>query len=203
MATKQKKKGGPPNKTESSIRKIKMKKKLFLTTAILLFAGFITACTTEFAYSLNVTVDKTEAKIGDTVTATVAFRHFASSGMNRREEIELPRWIVAEGGNRKDDILRVVFTPERDFEGDFFWLGWEPPYPGNETTVRRTVRIRRGEEIRRQFRFTITETKDLYVQAAVFYFWSTGYLQRNWNELTVMDGLIAAIWYPIKITVQQ
>ena len=62
-------------------------------------------------FSLTVTLDKTVARIGDTVTATVVFKNLS----NRDIEAELPDWIAAEGFQNKEDILIAVFTSNRGF----------------------------------------------------------------------------------------
>ena len=170
-----------------------MKKSFVLGLAILFVAGlFMTACrlitTSEFAPSLTATTDKTEAKIGDTVTVTVTFRDLSSQTMNRHFDVELPSWIVAEGGENKEDILRVVFTPEEDFN----WWDYAAS-KGNETGRRQTIRIRGGETIKKKFTHTITEAEDLYVNTAAFF------IMGGWGR---NNGLIT-FSAPIKIKVQQ
>ena len=141
-----------------------MKKSIILGLAILPFTGLVSmACvnyTSEFRYSLTVTLDKTEASNGDTVTATVVYKNTNYKDI----EVELPEWIVAEGGRIKEDILRVVFTTEEYFK----WADYIPSSQGIETKAIQLI-IKQNEEIKRTFTHTITAEDDLYVHAAAFF----------------------------------
>jgi len=79
-----------------------MKNKFILGLAILPLIGLVSmACVgieDYFAYNLTVTLDKTEARVGDTVTATVVYKNKCAGDMR---DVELPKWIAAEGGKSK------------------------------------------------------------------------------------------------------
>ena len=148
-------------------------KKLFLSITILVITGLVsTACveyfySNEFKFTLTVTLDKTEAIIGDTIIATAVFKDISTLSLAQKKpyEVELPDWIVAEGGKNKEDILRVVFTANEDFN----WDDYLQPYKNIETKIKRKVKIKGGEAIKKEFKYTITEAKDLEVHAAAFY----------------------------------
>ena len=141
-----------------------MKKSIILTLAILPSIVLVSmACTTYepvFSYSLTVTVDKTEAHIGDTVTATVVWKNL-NEGSDI--EVELPYWIVNKGGKSKRDMLYSVFTTNEDFD----WRNELESYD-NTPVKRPKFLIKKDEEIKRTFKHTITEPEDLYIYAAAF-----------------------------------
>ena len=136
---------------------------ILLMTVILFFTGLIMmACPRDEApflptgYSVTLTLDKTEARVGDTVTATVVFRNL----IGRDIEAELPGWLSAQGGKNAEDILDVIFTPV----GEFTWgdrdIYFEP---------RVKILIERGAVIERKFEHTITTIVDLEILAAAFF----------------------------------
>ncbi|MCL2410967.1 MAG: hypothetical protein FWC97_04915 [Treponema sp.] len=106
-------------------------------------------------FSLTVTVNKTEASIGDTVTATVVFKNLGG----RDIEAELPDWIAAAGGKSVEDILDVVFVPE-GVEWAFVDISFEP---------RPKILIKSGAEIERQLEYTVTESGFLEIRAGAFF----------------------------------
>ena len=145
-----------------------MKKKQFLTlTATLLLAGlFMMACIAVSKpglpdFSVTVTLDKTEARVGDTVTATVVFRNLRGGNI----EAELPGWIAAKGGKSKEDILHVVFTPEENFD----WFYYEQALICIKADVRQKFLIERGAVVEKKFEHTITVAGNLYVHAGAFF----------------------------------
>jgi len=142
-----------------------MKNKLFLGMAFLPLIGLVSmSCANIYplgGWNLTMKLDKTEARVGDTVTATVVFKNIGSGDMR---EVELPKWIAAEGGRSKKDILRAVFTTEEDIN----WADYIPPSQGIDTKAIRFT-IKKDEEIRKTFTYIITEEEDLYVHAAAFF----------------------------------
>ena len=145
--------------------------KLFLTISIPLFAGLaLTACETAnesvFGLSITVALDKTEARIGDTVTATVIYKNINNGSI----EVELPDWIVSEGGKNKQDMLIAVFSPE----GDFNWHDYHANIPDVESQKRPKFLIKKYEVVMRIFNHTITETENIEVNAAVFFYYGVG-----------------------------
>jgi len=140
-----------------------MKKAFILGLAIMPFAGLVSmSCANVdglFRWNLTLTLDKTEARVGDTVTATVVYKNTNYTDI----DVELPDWIVAEGGRYKEDMLRVVFTTEKD---DYIWNGIPFAY---SKAIR--FKIKKNEEIKKTFSHTITAEEDLYVYAAAIYHW--------------------------------
>ena len=139
-----------------------MKKTLFLGLAILLFAGlFLMACSDDFDevimgdFSLKISLNKTRARIGDKVTATVIFKNLSGKDI----EAELPAWIAAGGRHSKDDILIANFTSER-FEWVFEDIGFDP-LP--------TILIKSGDVIERKIEHVIKGSKNLKVYAGAFF----------------------------------
>ncbi|MCL2400862.1 MAG: hypothetical protein FWC91_14105 [Defluviitaleaceae bacterium] len=141
-----------------------MKNKLFLA-AILLFAGlFMTTCfhdVDEIPFIVGVTVDKTEASIGDTITATVVFWNVSS----RDIKAQIPAWLVSIMNKpiedyTIEDILYVRFATE----AHGMWPSREKdmePLP--------SVFIEKGTVIKRQFEHIVTESKDIRVHAGAFF----------------------------------
>ena len=176
-----------------------MKKSLFLGLAILPFAGLLLmTCsgvhTSEFKISLTMTLDKTEASIGDTVTATVVWKNLSSD-----VEVELPNWVTNRGGTSKEDILFAIFTTKED-------INWPDELASYDNTVvkRQKFTLEKDEVIKRTFTHTITEAEDLYVQAAAFFFYFYDEIHDQPHEDkdyygTKGDGFPK----PIKINVQQ
>ena len=169
-----------------------MKKPFVLGLAILFVAGLaMTACPRDIDtapiglpdFSVKVTLDKTEARVGDTVTATVVFRNLRGGDI----EAELPGWIAERGGQGKEDILDVVFLLARDFNCVF---PWDDPHMIFEP--RPKILIAREEVIKRKFEHIITVPEDLLVRAGAFFFTACSHL----------DGLgIQATSDLLKITV--
>jgi hypothetical protein len=142
-----------------------MKKAFILGTAFLLLAGLLTvACenkdeengkrVAEDDFSLTVTLDKTVASIGDTVTATVVFKNLSG----RDIKAELPDWIASYGGKSKEDILEAEFIPEGS-EWGFIDIKFPRP----------KILIGRGDVIERQFERAVTELGNLEVRAGAFF----------------------------------
>ncbi|MCL2138678.1 MAG: hypothetical protein FWH41_04010 [Treponema sp.] len=140
-----------------------MKKKFILGLAILPLIGLVlmTCAVTDdvFRWKLTLPLDKTEARVGDTVTATVVYKNTNYDDM----DVGLSDWIVEEGGKRKEDMLRVIFTTEKD---DDIWKGIPFAY---SKAIR--FKIKKNEEIKKTFSHTITAEEDLYVYAAAIYHW--------------------------------
>ena len=146
----------------------KMKKSLVLKPAALFIAGlFMSACpvdTTEAItddFSLAVTADKTSAKVGDTVTATVVFKNLSGGDI----EAEIPDWLI--GTLRKpiedytvEDILFTYFITWDNFEWDFIDIA---------IFNRPVILIKSGAVIERQFKHTVTESKNIEIHAGVFF----------------------------------
>jgi hypothetical protein len=130
-------------------------------------------------FSLTVTLDKTEAMIGDTVTATVVFKNLS----DRDIEAELPDW-VAKWGPIKENILSAIFTSDRDF----VWM-----FPGVEALSRSKILIERGAVIERKFEHVITVKENLEVHAGAFCIADTDTV--NPHGVDIVSG-------PIKIKVQ-
>jgi len=130
-------------------------------------------------FSLTVTLDKTKARIGDTITATVVFKNLSG----RDIEAELPDWIAARGGRSKDDILSAVFVPEGE-KVSYPGVKFDGPLP--------KVLIESETVIERKFEHTITESKNLEARAGAYFFTDTA---------ESLSGLQIAI-NPIKIKVQ-
>ena len=107
-------------------------------------------------FSLTVILDKTEAKIGDTVTATVVFRNLSG----RDIEAELTDYVAAGGGQSKEDILEAVFLPE-----GVVWVnelfGFRP---------RPKILIESGAVIERKFEYVTTSSGDLEARARASFF---------------------------------
>ena len=140
-----------------------MKKTLFLGLAILLFAGlFLMACSDDFDevimgdFSLKVSLDKTRARSGDKVTATVTFKNLSGKDI----EAELPDWIAAEGGQTKEDILSAVFLTEGS-EWGFNDILFGQPLP--------KIVIESGAVIEKNFEYIIKGSSNLRVQAGAFF----------------------------------
>ena len=143
-----------------------MKKLLILGLAILPFAGLLLmTCpgvhTSEFKISLTMTVDKTEASIGDTVTATVVCKNTNYNSI----KIELPNWVTNRGGKSREDILFAIFTTKED-------ISWPDELASYDNTVVKRPKfiLEKDEVIKRTFTHTITEAEDFYVHAAAFFF---------------------------------
>ena len=171
-----------------------MKKSIILWLAILPFAGLVlTACDhfPFFSYDLTITLDKTEARVGDTVSATVVYKNTCYADLR---EVELPKWIAAEGGRSKKDILRAVFTSDEEFE----WADYIPPSPVIDTKTIR-FKIKKDEVIRKTFTHTITSEEDLYVHAAAFFKYG---VDESYYPMLVLSGT-DLILNPVKIKVQQ
>jgi len=155
-----------------------MKKSNVLVLAILFFTGLFTvACANDnsgtnidprtFAddpkeaevvvgdFSLSVTLDKTEARIGDTITATVVFKNLSG----RDIEAELPDWIAAKGGQGIEDILQSILVPEG--------LKWF--FPSIKFEPRPIILIESGAVIERLFEHTVTESGDLEIRGGAFF----------------------------------
>ena len=107
-------------------------------------------------FSLTVTLDKTEARIGDTVTATVVFKNLS----DRDIEAELPDWMAAGGARSKEDILSVAFIPV-DSEIVFYDIEAKPPLP--------KILIESGAVIERRFEYGMTGSGNLEVHAGAFF----------------------------------
>ena len=143
-----------------------MKKKLFLTALCAIGLCLFLACDfngEEYIvgdFSLTVTVDKTNAKVGDTVTATVVFKNLGG----RDIEAELPDWIVTGNKQSKEDILYAAFASEMNFEWVFPSVGFEP-LP--------KILIESGVVIEKTFEHKITSSKNLKVHAAAFFLTET------------------------------
>jgi len=106
-------------------------------------------------FSLTVTLDKTEARIRDTITVTVVFKNLSDIDI----EAELPDWIAAGGGRNKEDILDAVLLYE-GVEWGFLDILFKP---------RPKILIENGAVIERQFEFTVTEKKNFEVHAGAFF----------------------------------
>ena len=169
-----------------------MKKKQFLTlTAILFFTGlFMMACPRDTApiglpdFIITVTLDKTEVRVGDTVTATVVFENIRGGDI----EAELPGWIAEKGGQTKKDILDVVFSTSRP---GFLWENLDSLFE-----PRPKIFIERGAVIVREFEHIITASEDLYVTAGAFFITATCSYPNG-------SGIKMRSSPPIRITVQQ
>ncbi|MCL2042741.1 MAG: hypothetical protein FWG89_01230 [Treponema sp.] len=148
-----------------------MKKSNVLGLAILFFAGLFTvACANDNSgtannidprgvtmgdFSLSVTLDKTEARIGDTITAIVVFKNLSG----RDIEAELPDWIAAKGGQGIEDILQSILVPE----------GVEWFFPSIKFEPRPIILIESGAVIERLFEHTVTESGDLEILGGAFF----------------------------------
>ena len=142
-----------------------MKKSFILGLVILPIAGlFMTTCVYQslLLYKFEVTLDKTEARVGDTVTATVTWVRKNKGNI----EVELPNWIAAQGGKNVEDILYVVFS-NKD-EDNFNWYDVTSSYY-QENVKRPKIVIKEGEVIKKKFVHTIAFVEDLYVSAGFFY----------------------------------
>jgi hypothetical protein len=172
---------------------------LWFTTAVVLVAALLLSCGQGSAnenrsgseldtngkevivdgFSLTVTLDKTEARIGDTVTATVVFKNLSGKDI----EAELPDWIAAGGFRSKEDILTATFIPEGTdlaFEDILF----EP---------RPKILIESGAVIERKFEYAITASGNLEVHAGAFFI-AAAYPANSYG-VQIVSG-------PIKILVQ-
>ena len=148
-----------------------MKKSIILALAILPFTGLSMTCLDDypiFKSSITVTVDKTEARIGDTVTATVVWKN-ENEGSDF--EVELPNWIVNKGGKSVKDILYAVFTTQEDFN----WLDEVKSYD-NTPVKRPKILLKKDAVIKKEFKHTITEPEDLEVHTSAFYLF-------GWDEV--------------------
>ena len=147
-----------------------MKKPLFLWLAFLPFTGLVlTVCNTFGILAPNITMtltlDKTEARVGDTVTATVVLKNLEHVNI----EVELPNWIVNKGGKSKKDILYAVFN----FKEDFNWIEELESGSYDHTVVKiPKFIIKKDEEIKRTFKYTITAEEDIVVHARSFFLFS-------------------------------
>ena len=147
-----------------------MKKQFVLWLIIMPLAGlFLVVCDFNGEevivkdFSLKVTVDKTEAKKGDTVKTTVVFKNLSG----RDIEAELPDWLTV--GIRqskgidytfsKEDILTAYLVEKADWW--FNSVEARPPLP--------KILIESGDVIVREFEHTVTGSKNLKVQAAAFF----------------------------------
>ena len=160
-----------------------MKKSIILALAILPFTGLVSiACaySSEFRCSITVTLDKTEASKGDTVTATVVWKNL-NYDFRGDFEAELPNWIANKDGKSVEDMLYAVFTSNEDFN----WNDELASY--DHTPVERPkILIKKDAVITKEFKHTITEPEDLVVHAASFYLLGWG---RPYNpEVAVSDG---------------
>ena len=177
-----------------------MKKPLILGLVILPFAGLLSmACagvnTNEFKISLTMTVDKTEASIGDTVTATVVCKN-TNHGLIK---IELPNWVTNRGGKSKEDILFSIFTTKEN-------INWPDELASYDNTVVKRPKfiLEKDEVIKRTFTHIITEAEDFYVHAQAFFF----YFYDEIHDLPRKDkDYYGTKWFgfpkKIKINVQQ
>ena len=123
-----------------------------------------------FKFDLKVTLDKTEARVGDTVTATVVYKNTNDKGI----EVELPDWIVAEGGKSKEDMLVAIFTPE----GEFKWSDFILAIHDVEPQKRPKFFLKKDEVVIRKFQHTIAEEENLEVNAGAFFYYGV-YLENT------------------------
>ena len=145
-------------------RRMEMKNKLFLTMLCAIGLCLIMACQSNGEevigkdFSLKVTVDKTRAKVGDTVTATVVFKNLSGEEI----EAELPGWIAELGGQNTEDILLAHFTKVEEALVVFILpdILFEP-LP--------KILIESGAVIERKFRHVIKESGKLCVIAGAFF----------------------------------
>jgi len=158
-----------------------MKKKLVLTmlcilTALLFVMVFISCVGTDTGisdpdgglskevirgdFSLTVTVDKAVARVGDTITATVAFKNLG----DRDIVAYRPSWMVAREHIEDftvEDILRVTFTTRDDFQWAFITAIVTDDEP--------VVFIKSGAAIERQFEHTVSAPGNLNIHAGAFF----------------------------------
>ena len=111
--------------------------------------------TEDGSFSLMVTLDKTEVRIGETITATVIFKNLSG----RDIEAEIPDWIAANGGLSKEDIVTAIFAP----------IGAIWGFPDILFPNRPKILIESGLMIERKFEHTITESENFQVQAGAFF----------------------------------
>ena len=144
------------------MRKKTMKISFILGLAILPIAGlFMTTCHYDiFELDLTVVLDKTEAKVGDTVIATAVLK----SLLYKDYIVELPYWLAAKGGKNKEDILYAVFTSKEDFN----WSNELASYC-HEPVERPKILLNKDSVVKRKFEYKITSTEDMYVHVAVFF----------------------------------
>ena len=112
-------------------------------------------------FSIKMALDKTEASVGDIVTATVIFKNLSDKDI----VAEIPDWVT--GMIRKpiedytaEDILFVCFVTWDDFEWNFIDIG---------ILERPTILIECGAVIERQFEYTITSLGNLEIHAGAFF----------------------------------
>jgi len=150
-----------------------MKKSFILGLAILPLTGMLAAAciyttgngediTTKDGFNIKVTLDKTMAKVGDTVTATVVFKNLSGEDI----EAELPGWIAELGGQNTEDILVAILT-----HSDDGFLKWIPPDILFEPLPK--ILIESGAVIERKFRHAIKESGKFCVVAGAFFITAT------------------------------
>ena len=112
-------------------------------------------------FSLTITLDKTEASIGDIITATVVLRNMGT----RDIDAEIPDWLVASKRKPIEDFTAEDILVAPFFSGDDFrWV-----FRDIAVLNRPAILIKGGAVIKRQFEHVVTETGNLEVRAGAFF----------------------------------
>lgn len=109
-------------------------------------------------FSVILTVDKTEVKVGEDISATMSLKNISGHDIT----LEIPDWIAYLGKKNKEDILQIIFLPENL---ESIWM-----FEAVAVLERPRITIEPDEVIERTVKYEVTEKENLKVSAGAFYY---------------------------------
>ena len=141
-----------------------MKKKIMILGILFVMSFFLFSCTNNYVYqesdfSLVITVDKTEVRVGDTVKVTATLTNLSGKGIS----IQMPRSYIKK---TNDLIMMGVFRETSDY---FFCLD------DVKGGYRKKIRLKKDTEIQNKMEFQIEELMGYEAAAEVYFYAESNY----------------------------